>query len=204
MPEHTVHNRRLAYVTEGDGFPLLLGPAPQATVADWSQPMLLLGELCKVIAYAYSEPYGFEATSASGPCDPQVADLVALLDLLAVERTYMAGYAGGCHTALRFAWRHPERLEALLLIGMAEVPPAPPGSQLLLPTCVFAGEAAPAHLACATQCTRQLPHCAKIVIPAAGTAPLIEQPRTLGHAMFDFLSRCERQRNLVRGASFLL
>ncbi|MGQ4808932.1 2-succinyl-6-hydroxy-2,4-cyclohexadiene-1-carboxylate synthase [Candidatus Entotheonellaceae bacterium PAL068K] len=204
MPDLTVHSRRLSYVMEGDGFPLILVPDHRGRLADWTQPILLLGELCKVIAYAYSEPYFAEVASVSCLPDSEVADLAVLLDVLAVQRTYLAGYASGGHTALRFALHHPDRLEALLLIGMAEMPPKTSLDQMILPTGMFAGETAASHLACATQCTGQLRHGVSIVIPGAGVTPHLEQPRSLGHAMFDFLSRCERQRHLVRGASFLL
>ena len=53
--------------------------------------------------------------------------------------------------------------------------------------------------------TERLPRCTKLVVsdvtPAASSGiPALQ----LGHAVMRFLLHCERQRNLVRGASFLL
>ena len=51
----------------------------------------------------------------------------------------------------------------------------------------------------------RLPHCTKIVVSDATLTPSAGVPALqLGHAMVRFLLHCERQRNLVRGASFLL
>jgi hypothetical protein len=199
MPYLTVNNQRLTYITEGDGFPLILVPDGQGSRADWNRPLPLLAELCRVVAYEYCEP-----RSPTHPTDLLVEDLRTVFAVLSVERAYLAGYAAGTQTALHFALRYPACLEGLLLIGMHGALPAAPLHNMTVPTCVLVGSEAATHLTCATLLTTQAPHCTKRVIPAAGTVPLREQPLALGHAMMDFLIRCERQRNLVRGASFLL
>jgi pimeloyl-ACP methyl ester carboxylesterase len=43
------------------------------------------------------------------------ADVVALLDVLAIERTVLAGHSGSCLVARRIALDHPERVAGLLL-----------------------------------------------------------------------------------------
>jgi pimeloyl-ACP methyl ester carboxylesterase len=199
MPDLTVNNQQLTYLTEGDGFPLILVPDCQGTRSDWHRPLPLLGELCRVIAYEYCQPH-----SPAPPTDLLVEDLRTVFAVLSVERAYLAGYAGGGQTALHFALRYPACLEGLLLVGMPGALPDAPLHNLTVPTCVLVGAEAPTHLTGATLLTTQAPHCTKRVIPAAGTTPLREQPLAFGHAMMDFLIRCERQRNLVRGASFLL
>jgi hypothetical protein len=53
--------------------------------------------------------------------------------------------------------------------------------------------------------TEHLPRCTKLVISDATPAASSSMPALrLGHAVMRFLLHCERQRNLVRGASFLL
>jgi pimeloyl-ACP methyl ester carboxylesterase len=204
MPSLTIHGWQYVYATEGEGFPLLLVPDMGGTIRDWAQSMPLLGELCRVVAYEYTEPLPAEETARSSAL--LVEALAAFLDTLAVERAYLAGYAGGGQTALRFALRYSKRVEGLLLIEGH----SPDGvlaeslGQVAIPMVLFIGGDIPAHLADARPSTAQTPRCLRVIIPGAGTAPHREQPLRLGHAMIDFLLHCERQRNLVRGASFLL
>jgi pimeloyl-ACP methyl ester carboxylesterase len=204
MPSLTIHGQQYTYAVEGEGFPLFLVPDPGAAIRDWAQSMPLLGELCRVVAYEDTEPMPAEEIARSSVL--LVEALAAFLDALAVERAYLAGYAGGGQTALRFALRYSRRVEGLLLIGGH----SPDGvlaesvGEIAIPMMLFMGGDTPAHLADARPSTAQTLRCPRVVIPGAGTAPHREQPLRLGHAMLDFLLHCERQRNLVRGASFLL
>lgn len=56
------------------------------------------------------------------------ADLLAVLDMLGVERAILAGASMGAHTIVRFALDHPERVAALGLITPAYLPLAPEGT----------------------------------------------------------------------------
>jgi pimeloyl-ACP methyl ester carboxylesterase len=161
--------------------------------------MPLLGELCRVIAYEYRSP----PPSPTAPGE-RLADLTALCAALGIERAYLAGYASGGATALRFACHTPQSLEGLVLLGM-EHPGCLPETPALfsVPTLLITGEQADGQETSHRLATR-LAHGMTTVIPQAGTAPHREQPLQLGHAMIRFLLHCERQRNLVRGASFLL
>jgi pimeloyl-ACP methyl ester carboxylesterase len=202
MPHLTINGKRLAYVIEGEGFPLILIPDYGGGIADWARLMPLLGELCRVVAYEYCASSSPEALPTLHPDAPLVEDLALLLDALSIERAYLAGLAIGGQTALRFALRYPKRLEGLLLIGMDDVAVPPP--EMAIPTCVFGEADASVQQGCPEPSITRLPHRVKRVIPGARVAPGREQPLPLGHAMMDFLMHCERQRNLVRGASFLL
>lgn len=203
MPYLTIdgdHSKRLAYAVTGEGFPLILVPALAGRVADWAPQLPLLGELCRVMAYEYG---GRPATDQAA-YRFQVRDLQAVLDGLPIAGAYLAGYADGGLTALRLALRCPQRVEGLLLIGMNRVLCEGRLGLMTVPTCAFAGAEAPRHVAIASRLAAALPHGEKRTITQAAMAPHQEQPLVLGHAMLDFLMRCERQRNLVRGASFLL
>jgi pimeloyl-ACP methyl ester carboxylesterase len=223
MPAVTVNGRWLSYEIAGDGFPLLLVPDTHGTINDWAPSMPLLGELCRVIAYAYTRPAPLSAPTALSQARLRLADLVAFLDVLDVQRVYLAGYACGGQTALHFALDHPKRLEGLVLIGLdnplllpsqeaagaemlhpMEATSVPSLQLLTVPTLLLAGEYASGHLAWAAQLATCLACGVKGVVAGAGEAPHREQPLQLGHEILRFLLRCERQRNLVRGASFLL
>lgn len=192
--------KQLAYTVEGEGFPLLIVPALAGKSADWAPQLPLLAELCRVVAYEYIA----DLTDDQSATCSQVRDLTAVLDSLSIEGAYLAGYADGGVTALRLACRYPQRVEGLLLIGVDAVPCADRLGMMTVPTCVFAGAEAAAHVAIASRLAAALPRGEAHTIMQAGLAPHLEQPLVLGHAMIDFLMRCERQRNLVRGASFLL
>ncbi len=188
----------------------------------WAPVCPLLGELCRVIAYEYAQQ--LPARNVPSPHDGVVDDLVVLLNALDIARAYVAGYARGGETALRLALRDPGRVEGLLIISpgpavrtllqtMAmshtavppDVPSTPTVTRLSVPTLVVVGaETAADDLQDVTRLAAQLPHGMSIRIPGAGAAPHREQPMPLGHAMLTFLMQCERQRTLVRGASFLL
>jgi len=140
--------------------------------------------------------------------------LGTFLDLLGLERVYLASQAVSWHMALHFALHYPGRLEGLVLLGTRDVETHTLCSftalearlhAITVPTVVVIEAESRAALPYADLLTESLPHCTKFVvsdtIPAASSGmPALR----LGHAMMRFLLHCERQRNLVRGASFLL
>jgi len=116
--------------------------------------------------------------------------------------------------ALHLALQRPECLEGLVLLGVHAVAmDIAPGVRSLaarlhevtVPTLVLLEAQGHAALPYVEALTERLPRCTRVVVadstPAApGGVPALQ----LGHAMMRFLLHCERQRNLVRGASFLL
>jgi pimeloyl-ACP methyl ester carboxylesterase len=140
--------------------------------------------------------------------------LGTFLDLLSLERVYLASQTVSWHMALHFALHCPGRLEGLVLIGAHDMATdAIYGIMSLeahlhaitIPTLVVSEAEAFAALPYADFLTERLPRCTKLVISAAPPAAVSSIPALrLGHAVMRFLLHCERQRNLVRGASFLL
>jgi pimeloyl-ACP methyl ester carboxylesterase len=220
MPSLTARGQSLSYHIEGEGFPLILVPDTGGALRDWAPVCPLLGELCRVIAYEYAQQL------PTGHLPPQpdslVDDLVVFLNALEIARAYVAGYARGGEIALRLALRDLSRVEGLLIMSpnaavcsllqprsmsptVAPTDMPPTLACLSVPTLVVVGaDAATDDLQGVALLTDQLPHNMSIHIPGAATAPHREQPMPLGHAMLTFLMQCERQRTLVRGASFLL
>ena len=157
-----------------------------------------------------------EVSSTEGlRASARAAEMLSLfLDILGLERVYLASQAVSWHMALHFALHDPERLESLVLIGARDVEtnaicgimslearlPA-----ITVPTLVVSEAEALAALPYANFLTERLPRCTKLVVSDATPAASSGIPALrLGHAVMRFLLHCERQRNLVRGASFLL
>jgi pimeloyl-ACP methyl ester carboxylesterase len=202
MPLFTAHGRQLSYHIEGEGFPLLLIPDAGGTIQEWRPTLPLLAELCRVIVYEYDQQP--PAVSDPTPSEAFVDDLVALLNALAITRTYGAGYAAGGDVALRLARRAPSRLAGLLLINPGNEVRRQALANLSMPTLVVEGQAASACREETNTLAARLPHCTSTIIRGASLAPPGASPLPLGQALLAFLMQCERQRTLVRGASFLL
>jgi hypothetical protein len=195
----------ISYESTGDGFPLVLLPGAEG-IAAWLPHLPLLGELCHAIAYECCQP-------------PAAAEyLPALLDILRLERVYLASPVPGWLPTLEFACRHPETLEALLLVDLpgdanaGETPLADPAlsvrlSGMSLPTLILlADDDGPARRA-SDRLSAHFLHSRTVTMsrPGQGQADLPATPRRqFPHLMMQFLLDRERHRNLVRGASFLL
>ena len=211
MVEVSVQGVRFSYESAGDGFPLVLTPGPQGA---WTPYMPLLAELCRVIAYTY---HALEETPRreSLPTGARAADMLGtFLDGLGLERVYVASQAVSWPVALHFALRYPERLEGLVLMGAQDVKTHVARGlmalearlhEITVPTCVLIEAQVLASLPYAEVLTERLPRCTKLVVTDSAPSPSSSVPvLRLGHAIMRFLLHCERQRNLVRGASFLL
>ena len=200
-----------SYETAGDGFPLVLAPGPQGV---WSPYIPLLGELCRTIMYTGHDLAEVSPTEGLHPSARAAETLGTFLDILGLERVYVASQAGSWHMALHFALYCPGRLEGLVLIGARDVETDAIYDIMSLedrlhaitvPTLVVSEAEALAALPYADFLTERLPHCTKLVVSDATPAASSDIPALrLGHAVMRFLLHCERQRNLVRGASFLL
>ena len=177
MAEVSVQGARFSYETAGDGFPLVLAPGPQGV---WTPYMPLLGELCRVIAYAghaleEAPQHGSPHTSA------RAAEMLGtFLDGLGLERVYLASQAVGWPMALHFALHDPGRLEGLVLIGTRDVETdavrglmslAARLHEITVPTFVLIEEQVRAALPCAEVLTERLPRCTQLVVSDSTPSP---------------------------------
>ena len=200
-----------SYETAGDGFPLVLAPGPQGV---WSPYIPLLGELCRTIVYTGRDLVEVPSAEVLHPSARAAEMLGAFLDILGLERVYLASHVVSWHMALHFALHYPGRLEGLVLIGENNMVTDALGGILALearlptlavPTLVVSEAEALAALPYADFLTAHLPRCTRLMVSNATPAASSGTPALrLGHAVMRFLLHCERQRNLVRGASFLL
>ncbi|MDI3340690.1 MAG: 2-succinyl-6-hydroxy-2,4-cyclohexadiene-1-carboxylate synthase [Sphaerobacter sp.] len=114
-----VNDIRLHVERGGDGPPLLLLHGFTGSAATWAPLLPALQRHVTTVApdligHGHSDAPADPARYAMDRC---VADLVALLDALAIERTAVLGYSMGGRVALHLALAAPERVTALVLEG---------------------------------------------------------------------------------------
>lgn len=117
--EMSIGGRRLAWRALGDGAPLLLVQGYAGTADDWHPDFLAaLGHSFAVLA---PDNRGMGASDLGAPAeltiDSMAADLVALLDSLAIERIAVVGFSMGGFVAQALARLAPGRVEALALLS---------------------------------------------------------------------------------------
>ncbi len=111
-----VNGALLHYEVVGDGEPLILVHAGIADSRMWSAQVAPFALRYRVVRY---DMRGFGGSAmAEGPYSHH-DDLRGLLDFLGIERASFVGCSLGGKTVLNFALEHPERTEALVLVGPA-------------------------------------------------------------------------------------
>jgi pimeloyl-ACP methyl ester carboxylesterase len=108
---------RVHVAEAGAGEPLLLVHGWPQHWYEWRGVMQRLGGERRLIA---PDLRGFGWTDAPpGPVNPDVfaADLIALLDVLEIERIDLAGHDWGGFTSLLLAARHPERFRRVVALS---------------------------------------------------------------------------------------
>jgi pimeloyl-ACP methyl ester carboxylesterase len=116
MPHAEVAGRRLHYVREGEGEPLLLIQGLSGNHLHWGDDFLgLLHPYFDVIAYdhrgiGHSDPAGGPFTIAD-----LADDAAGLLDALGIDSAHILGISMGGMTAQELALRHPEKVRTLTL-----------------------------------------------------------------------------------------
>src|SRR5262245_54053481 len=108
--------------TGGDGEPLILcHPGSQSSLIWLYQQPVFAKAGYRVIAYSRRGTYKSDRGSEQDR-GTAVADLVAFLDFLRLERVHILGAAAGGITALGFAIAHPVRVSSVVLAGTIVAP----------------------------------------------------------------------------------
>jgi pimeloyl-ACP methyl ester carboxylesterase len=117
---------RTNYLEAGEGPPVVLvhGSGPGVTAyANWRLTMPGVSQHLRVLA---PDMVGFGFTERPAgvryDMDTWSAHLLGFLDALGIERTSLVGNSFGGGLALRFAARHPDRVDRLVLMGSVGVP----------------------------------------------------------------------------------
>jgi pimeloyl-ACP methyl ester carboxylesterase len=127
MPELDAGGLVIHYATEGEGPPLvLLHGATSMGTRDWGAQRPLFRKHFQLFMPDARGHGGTRWDPRGGfSRDRLVADVGAFADGLGLERFRLMGLSMGGATALAFSTRHPERVEALVVVSAAnEIEPA--------------------------------------------------------------------------------
>ncbi len=121
----TVNNLDVHYKHKGSGEPVyLLLHGFGASTYSWREVIDPLGEQGQAVAYdrpafgLTERPLRWDGESPYSP-DAQVELVIGLLDKLGIEQAVLMGNSAGGTIALETALRHPERVQALVLVDAA-------------------------------------------------------------------------------------
>jgi len=109
-----VNGGRLFYEARGAGEFVILSHGGFGDRRMWDSQFGALAKHYRVIRYDHR---GFSRSSKPNAPYSPVADLVALMDALHVERAHIIGNSMGASLALDFALIHPERVNKLVIVA---------------------------------------------------------------------------------------
>jgi pimeloyl-ACP methyl ester carboxylesterase len=140
--EIILHGHRVAYVTAGEGPPLVLVHGITSSAETWKDVVPLLAEHYTVIApdlMGHGRSAKPRGDYSLGAYASGVRDLIVALGH---DRATIAGHSLGGGVAMQFAYQFPERIERLVLVSsgglgrqvhLALRSAALPGAELVLP-----------------------------------------------------------------------
>jgi 3-oxoadipate enol-lactonase len=111
-----VDGGRIYYESIGQGQPVVLLHAGIAHLRMWDDQIPALAERFRAIRY---DLRGFGRSSLPSASFSHVADLLAVLDTLGLERAHLLGCSKGAGLCLDFALAHPDRVRSLVLVAGA-------------------------------------------------------------------------------------
>jgi pimeloyl-ACP methyl ester carboxylesterase len=111
-----INGARIHVEREGSGFPLILLHEGVADIRMWEPQLEAFTKHFEVIR---PEQRGFGQSELPAQRWSPVADLLAIMDALALKPAHMVGGSMGAGLAIDFALDHPERVSKLVLIGPA-------------------------------------------------------------------------------------
>lgn len=114
----------LFYETIGRGDPLLLLNGVMMTAASWGLQTRTLSKHFTCVLHDFRGQLKSEKPPGPYSLQVHVDDLVALMDVLGIQRAHVAGTSYGGEVAMLFAAQHPSRVASLAVIAsVSEVPP---------------------------------------------------------------------------------
>ncbi|MFC1899714.1 alpha/beta fold hydrolase [Chloroflexota bacterium] len=121
MPNILLNGVNIYYESHGDGFPLILTYGLGGNTGEWRNQIVDFSKSYRLILW---DPRG-HGQSDSPPekekynHDFYAEDLNELMNHLNIPKAYVGGLSMGGGIATRFALKHPERVQALLIIDSA-------------------------------------------------------------------------------------
>lgn len=112
----------LTHRVDGAGPPILLLNGGMMSISAWDEAAAVLAPRCRVVCCDFR---GQLLTPELPPPElaAHVADVVALLDHLGLERVHVVGTSFGGEVGLLLAARHGERVASLVAATVVDVPP---------------------------------------------------------------------------------
>jgi 3-oxoadipate enol-lactonase len=107
-----------------DGPVVVLSNSLGATHRMWDAQLQTLNEHFRVVRYDTRGHGESPVPDGSYSVDDLTGDVVALLDRLEVAHAHVVGLSLGGMTAMRLAERNPERVDRMVLLCAAQLPPA--------------------------------------------------------------------------------
>ncbi len=105
---------RLGYEVKGEGTPIVLLHDGLVSSAGWDRPFDVFAKSFRAIRY---DRRGFgRSAPPKGPYS-DVDDLQAIVETLKVGRAVLVGCSNGSRLAVDYTLAHPDRVEALVLVG---------------------------------------------------------------------------------------
>lgn len=106
---------RLYYEETGDGIPIVFCHEFAGDSRIWEPQVRYFSHRFRVVTFNARgyPPSDVPAAAESYSQDIAVADLVALLDHLAIDKAHVVGFSMGSFTALFFGLRHPDRARSV-------------------------------------------------------------------------------------------
>lgn len=117
MPTADVNGISIYYELHGDGYPLLLIGGLGTDVTVLAYAIERLARRYRVIALDNRGVGRSGMPDAPYTIDLMAADVVALMDRLAIPKAHVMGVSMGGRIALEVAMTHPERVDGLVLVS---------------------------------------------------------------------------------------
>jgi pimeloyl-ACP methyl ester carboxylesterase len=120
MPFLTSHGVRLYYEEAGEGVPVVFVHEFSGDHRSWEPQVRAFARRYRCITYDARgyPPSDVPADPSQYSQDDAVADLIAVLDHLEIERAHLVGLSMGGFTVLHVGLRHPERARSLAIAGV--------------------------------------------------------------------------------------
>lgn len=125
MPYAEAQGANIWYQESGSGLPILFIHEFGADHRDWEDQVRFFSRDYRCITYAARgyPPSDVPSEPKSYGQDFAVADAVAVLNHLAIERSHIVGLSMGAFAALLLGIRHPERATSLVIAGVGSGSP---------------------------------------------------------------------------------
>lgn len=111
-----INGAKIYYEVAGQGHPFLMVHAGIASQSMWDEQFEFFAKNYKVVRY---DMRGYGQSPALADDYQRHEDIRALLDYLNIEHAYLMGCSMGGGACMNFALDHPDRTDALIMVGSA-------------------------------------------------------------------------------------